>query len=328
MSPRPRSSTWLLGAPILAAIAVSACRSKSAPTPTTTASAPASATLAAPPASAAPADAGPSRTSPTLADLRARITSAPAWPSGPGVACGDARCPAGQICCQGAEARCMPKARAKECLDAQGTSLGCDESSDCVEGKICCYGVIYEKQARKVWCEAPSVCEIPLSRPGSLPFPGRELCARGSACRDPKLVCVDDDTMPSGGTCLSAVGTVACGDQKVCSADRPWCLWDPATRAAECIPRGPWERLDGVYTCDGPEDCVGMPCSGDSGKSFCSMDATEPFRFAAEVCHRDADCPGPEQREGGKRLRWTCAPISGDVLPGLRECDQIEETPP
>jgi hypothetical protein len=258
----------------------------------------------------------------TLADLQQRLLSKePPWPSGPGIACGEARCGAGELCCLSAEPKCLPIARERECLDAQGTAMRCDESSDCAAGKICCFGVIYDRQANRVWCETPAACAVPLSRPGSFPIPGTELCARGGACRSPKLVCVDDDSMPSGGRCISNVGAVACKDGKPCPADRPFCLWDAATRTGECIPRGPWDHEDGVYACDGPEDCVGTPCCTAGTRTMCSMDCTESFRFAEYVCHRDADCPRPE-RNATQRIVWHCADAGGDAPPGLRECSR------
>lgn len=282
-----------------------------------TASADPTATVASTSAAATP----PPTPAKTLADLQGLASREPPWPSGPGVACGEVRCGVGELCCQGAEPRCLPLARENECLDARGTALRCDESSDCGAGKICCFGVIYHRQAHRVSCETPSVCAVPLSRPGSFPIPGAELCARGGSCRSAKLVCVADDDMPSGGRCISNVGTVACNGGKPCPADRPFCLWSAATRTGECIPRGPWDHEEGVYACDGPENCVGTPCCTAGQRSLCSMDCEESFRFAEYVCHRDADCPRPT-RNATQRIVWRCVGVGGDAPPALRECSQ------
>jgi hypothetical protein len=236
------------------------------------------------------------------------------------------RCAKGQLCCAGTETRCVPKSPSTlaACIAERATAIECDESSDCAAGELCCHGVIYDKEANYVACKRPAACAIPLSRPGSFPIPGSELCARGGSCRDKRLACVDDPQMPSGGTCMSAVGNVACGDQGRCPPDRPWCLWDPPTRTATCIPRGPWQIEDGVHQCDGPEDCVGKPCCTANGRSFCSMDCTEAFRFAAELCHKDADCLGPNGENETQKIVWRCAPPSDvDGLPGLRQCEEV-----
>jgi hypothetical protein len=269
------------------------------------------------PPTAAPA----AHTAKTLADLQKLASHQPPWPSGPGVACGAARCGAGELCCMGQTPQCMPVAKESECLDAQGVAMRCDESSDCGAGQICCHNPIYERQAARVWCETPAVCEKPLSKPGSFPIPGVELCARGGSCRNKKLLCVDDDRMPSGGRCISNLGTVACQDGKPCPADRPYCLWDAPTHTGTCVPRGPWDHEDGVFACDGPEDCVGEPCCNAMSRSMCSMDCTEAFRFAEYVCHKDADCPGPE-RNDTQRIVWKCVAMGESAPPGFRECNE------
>lgn len=320
----PRASIALL-----ALLLASGCRSRDEPPPAPLLSASLAAPAPAPPPPppSAPASAsasGPTRVSPTFADLQQRASGAPPWPSGPGVACGEARCAAGEFCCDGGgEKRCLPRSRVAECLEARSTAMECDESSDCGAGQICCFGIIYEKEARHVACKTPAVCRIPISRPGSFPYPGRELCARGGACRDPKLVCIENERMPAGAECMSKIGAVSCLE-KTCRGDRPWCLWDPGTRTAECIPRGPWEHEDGVNSCDGPEDCVGgEACCSAGSRAFCSMDCTEAWRFTSEVCHRDADCPRSEAGsrhcvEGGDEAR----------KPGVKECRQSDRAQP
>lgn len=300
--------------------AASAQGAKAAATPGTSASAtlPTVAPSAATPppsqaAVAASAEAPPPALS-GFAALSARFPIPDAWPHGPGVFCGDKACGANEACCNDAPSpRCVRADAPGECSDL----VRCDESSDCGASQYCCLGRI-DNYTFKSECASKARCDQYWDRPGGYGLPAQEICARGGTCKDPTRTCIpEQNSLVSGGQCVSSAARATCGAAGECPAARPWCLWDEERTASECIPRGPWLGEEGVFECDSRGDCPGGTCCGSSVGSRCCPLATvdKELAYAIEICKSSKDCSAPGD---------VCHPYTSEpprqLAPGLGSC--------
>lgn len=273
---------------------------------------------AAPPPSAAPpvtaSDAVPPPALSGFAALSARFPPREAWPHGPGVFCGEKVCAAGEACCNEAPTpRCVPADTPGEC----SALLRCDESSDCAASLYCCLGRV-DNDAFKSECVTRARCDHHWDRPGGYGLPAQEICGRGGSCKTSAHTCVpQDDSIVSGGQCVSSAARTSCGTAGECPAERPWCFWDEERTTSECIPRGPWLGEDGVFECDSRGDCPGGTCCGYSDKTRCCPLATvdKELAYANEVCKTNRDCSSPGD---------VCHPYTKEpphqLAPGLGAC--------
>jgi hypothetical protein len=223
------------------------------------------------------------------------------------VSCGKQRCKAGaEVCTDSGKAvepwACMPKD-----ASALGDSLyACDDPSDCSPPSTCC--LRWASGSERFECGKPDLnCKaLPCSLAEGTP------CPQGQYCKD--------------GFC-GVDARATCGVEKLCSADKPYCVWSDAPECAsqtgalaaegELVGGG---RVTGVYECTKPSDCGTQKCctstshgvaqtfcmnSCDSGLTMTVCDtAADCTRFTHESCGQDAACrkkvhcdplrPGPD----------------------------------
>lgn len=200
---------------------------------------------------------------------------------------------------------------------ATGAPAYCDESSDCPASQRCCSG--RTDDGNLTACVTPARCARYWDRPGGFMIPAQEICRNGGSCKGQGLVCIPAtrERSVSGGQCVSATARVA-----DCPAEKPWRFWDAETKQAECIPRGPWLREDGVLECDDHADCPGGMCCSSGRGTFCSAAECDPgLAYAGITCRTAKDCG---KNEGNVA---SCIPEER-LPPGTGTCGWSRAEPP
>lgn len=232
------------------------------------------------------------------------------------IACGAARCRAGDEVCVGdanATVHCVTAAAARD--KGWYHSYACDDGTDCEQGFACCAAT--EVASGRTYCVQPDVADgAPCILQACIPADGAP-CPADQECRE--------------GFCRPAPHERATCDgprgRERCPAEAPACLWKGG-KAACAITNVPSPS----YACTRKSDCGdGMSCCQDTDalwygrgpapQSVCMRSCETSFHRA--LCATDADCPSMlvTGANGGMR-RMKCQPHdkSADEPPWLRHC--------
>jgi hypothetical protein len=247
------------------------------------------------------------------------------------IPCGDKPCQVGtEVCCAISDGEritsaCVPflasgdgygaaLARSCERLRPPPNDLdyfygSCDDSTDCVDGAVCCP-------------LGPDMLSVGCTEKPAEECFYTELCA-GGPCRTPGATCepAAPGVRPSPRACGPSRASVRCGKQE-CPPDRPVCCWGEGATPS-CQPAGArCAELTFPYACDGSDDCPqGTRCCGSADGAMGTS-----CRFACEwmsqsvTCRAAADCRSPDPRmpkEYGPHPRCQAAPKGPG---GLRFC--------
>jgi hypothetical protein len=206
-----------------------------------------------------------------------------------GIACGKARCAAGEACCDFSDQQlCVPAVAApaaageqlarwseqgKRCATAAKTDFAltamstCDDSNDCAAKERCCGEALGS--------------DVSLSSCATASCSYGEHCEDGT-CRTPGTTCID-------GRCMKGPAPHCAG--AACTAAAPICCGPFAGGAPSCHDAAgcTFADLSARYDCTEPGDCpTGEVCQSSLSGTRCQ--SSFDFGNAQLVCTGDGDC--------------------------------------